>query len=73
MLRGDPINIYKYLNGESKEDQGRCFSVPTDKTKGSRSKLKCRRYHLNIRKCFFIAVVTEHWQRLRREIVESPM
>ncbi|KAK4823929.1 hypothetical protein QYF61_008315 [Mycteria americana] len=48
-LRGDLIGVYKYLNGESKTDQGRLFSV----TRGNGHKLKHSRYHLNIRKHFF--------------------
>ncbi|KFV73001.1 hypothetical protein N308_11259, partial [Struthio camelus australis] len=35
-------------------------------------KLKHRHVSLNLRKNFFTVRVTEHWNRLPREIVESP-
>ncbi|KFV77616.1 hypothetical protein N308_11346, partial [Struthio camelus australis] len=35
-------------------------------------KLNHRKFHLNLRTNFLTVRVTEHWNRLPREVVESP-
>ncbi|KGL73554.1 hypothetical protein N309_03905, partial [Tinamus guttatus] len=72
-LGGDLISVYKYLRGGSEEDGADLFSlVATDRTRGNGHKLKPQKFHRNLRKNFLAVRVTEHCNRLPREVVESP-
>ncbi|KAJ7411152.1 hypothetical protein WISP_104064 [Willisornis vidua] len=70
-LRVDLVNPYKCLQGLS-EDGARLFSVMSrNRTRSNSHKLN-KKFHINMRKNFFMLRVAEHWNSFQGEHGVSP-
>ena len=74
-LRGHLIYVYKHLKGGGRQmDEARLFSVVhSNRTRSNGLKTEHGKFCTNMQKNLFTVRVMEHWHRLPRKVVESPV
>ena len=72
-MQGDPTEAFQYLKGGYKKEGNRLFSrICCDRSRENCFKLKEERFSLDMRKKFSTLRVLKHWNRLPREVVDTP-
>ncbi|KFP02487.1 hypothetical protein N300_06679, partial [Calypte anna] len=72
-LRGDLINVFKYVRGGWSQGGVGLFCQTTfNKTRGQGLKLCQGKFRIDIRKNFFTERLIRHWNGLPRAVVDSP-
>ena len=72
-MRQCQCRLGKYLKCGRQLDEARLFPVAcSDRARSNGQKMEPRKFHINMQKNFLTVKVTEHWNRLPREVLESP-
>ncbi|KAK4827043.1 hypothetical protein QYF61_013227 [Mycteria americana] len=66
------LGLFSLEKREAQEETLSLSTVASDRTRGNSLKLCQGRFRLDIRKNFFTERVVKHWNRLPKEVVESP-